>query len=647
MRKKISLLAALLLPALVMAKSYQVTSPDGKVKIDVETGDGTTWAVSYDGKQVLHPSALAMKFGNGVTAGARPKVNSAKTASVDQTLRPVVRQKSETVADRYIELTLRTADRYSMVFRAYDDGAAYRFVTDFKADSVTVEEETVELDFGADYPTLFPKEESIYTHQERLYQRRNLSKIKEGEFCSPPMIVTVGEIRVLPTEADLESYGGLYLQKGNGNKLKGLFAHYPLETKQESDRDVVVTRYADYIAKTAGKRSYPWRTLIIAADDARLPESQMIYKLASEGRVADVSWIKPGKVAWDWWNKNNIKGVDFRAGVNNDTYKYYIDFAAKHGLEYVILDEGWYELEDIMKQADGIDVAELCRYGKAKGVGVILWTTWKALEEKEDEAIAQFADWGVAGMKIDFMQRDDQPMVEFYYRIADKAAKNKMLVDYHGSYKPTGLQRTYPNVISFEGVKGMENMKWSKIPDANHNTTLPFTRMVAGPMDYTPGAMRNYTPEEYYPMFARAGSLTTRCHQLGLYVIFESPLQMLADAPSNYEREPETMEFLEAVPSVWDETKVLKGEVGEYIVTARRSGEKWFIGALTNRNAREVEVPLDFLPEGSYTLQSWEDGINADQNAEDFRQRSRRVTPKETLKLTLAPSGGYVAILSK
>jgi alpha-glucosidase len=410
---------------------------------------------------------------------------------------------------------------------------------------------------------------------------------------------------------------------------------------------VVPVKYAGYIAELQGPKSFPWRAMVISDEDKQLVESELIYKLASDNVIENPEWIKPGKVAWDWWNALNVYGVDFESGVNNATYKYYIDFASEYGLEYIILDEGWYHLDDIMNVVDEIDVQELVDYGKERNVDVILWVVWKALDDKLTEALDQFEKWGVKGIKIDFMQRDDQWMVNFYEKIARECAQRKLLVDYHGAYKPAGLERKYPNVISSEGVKGLENAKWSEQPDPELNVTLPFIRMVAGPMDYTPGAMINATKENFRDVFNSPMSPGTRCHQLAMYVVFESPLQMLADNPSNYYREPEAMKFLKEVPSVWDETRVLEAKVGDYILIARRSGETWFVGAMTDWSPRSIELNLNFLEEGNYSLQLWQDGINASKYAADFKMDTKNVSNNSKIKIEMAPGGGWAAIITK
>ncbi len=553
-----------------------------------------------------------------------------------------------TIDDKYNQLTL-SFKGYNLQFRAYDEGVAYRWEVD-KKEPFKVNGEQATFNFPADYNVWFPEEESFYTHQERVYQVVKLSDITPSRMGSTGLLVDCGNnVKVYISESDLIDYAGMYLKGSaeNKNALVGTFPGVVLETEQNNDRNVIPVKYADYIADCDGARTFPWRAMIISDKDADLVQSEMIYKLAPENVLENTGWIKPGKVAWDWWNANNVYGVDFESGINNETYKYYIDFAAKYGLDYIILDEGWYHLDNIMNVVDDIDVKELVDYGKEKNVGVILWVVWKALDDKLEEALDQFQEWGVKGIKIDFMQRDDQWMVNFYEKIARECAERQMLVDYHGAYKPAGLRRKYPNVITREGVKGMENNKWDSVPNPEHNLTLPFIRMVAGPMDFTPGAMLNANRTNFNSVFTEPMSLGTRCHQLGMYVVFESPLQMLSDNPSNYYREPEAMEFLKAVPTVWDDTKVLDAKVSDYILVARRSGDKWFVGAMTDWTPRTLELDLGILDAGNYTLQIWKDGVNAAKHAADFKQEEMNVTNTSKVKIDMAPGGGWVGIITK
>ncbi|MBU2903903.1 glycoside hydrolase family 97 protein [Arenibacter algicola] len=630
------------------AQEYTVESPSGRIKVKVSVEKAITYSVFLNGTEIIVPSIIAMELTDGTIFGKNARVRKTTLISSSKELSPVVQRKYAKIKDEYTQLTFLFKG-YSLQFRVYDEGIAYRWISAKKGE-YKVKNEISSFVFPADHNLWFPEEESMYTHQEREYLRETLSKIGTDRFASTGLLIDCGNgVKTYISESNLMDYPGMFLRGSDKdqNALVGKYAGVVLEEEEIGDRDLKPTKYADYIAECNGPREFPWRAILISENDADLVLSELIYKLAPETKIDNTDWIKPGKVAWDWWNANNIYGVDFEAGVNTQTYKYYIDFASKYGLEYVILDEGWYVLSDIMKLEKNIDIKEIIDYGKEKNVGVILWVAWKAFYDKMDEALDQFQAWGAKGIKIDFMQRDDQWMVNFYEKIAAECAGHKLLVDYHGAYKPSGLDRAYPNVISYEGVKGLENSKWSKIPDPEHNVTLPFIRMVAGSMDFTPGAMINKNKNNFRMVFTEPMSLGTRCHQLAMYTIFESPLQMLADNPSNYYGEPECMEFLSAVPSVWDDTKVLEAKVSDYIAVARRSGESWFMGAMTDWNARTLTLNLDFLDDGTYTMKIWKDGINADKHASDFSQETIEVTRSSKVNVQMAPGGGWAAILSK
>lgn len=628
--------------AAMFAENYTVKSPDERILVNVETGATTTYSVTFNGKTILNPSPLSMTFDNGVVIGRNMKVKDVQHRTEDQMLTPVVRQKSDKIRDHYNEMVLN-ADQYKLYFRVYNDGLAYRFHTDF-ADSLKVISEEVDYCFPEDYNTLFPEERTILSAQQPLFKPMKLSEIGTDRFCSTPVLIKVDDqARIFISESDLESYPGMFLKKQGKYELAGKFAAYSLEEEKTDDRQIFPTKRADYIARVNGTRNYPWRAMIVAENDANLVTNQLIYKLAPESQ-GDFSWVKPGKIAWDWYNALILTGVDFKCGVNNDTYKYYIDFASKYGIEYVVLDDGWSEAWDVTKTVPEIDMEELVAYGKKKNVGLILWVSWAPFREKLDEAFALFSKWGIKGIKMDFMNRDDQAMVDFYYTVARKAAAHRMLVDFHGAYKPTGWLRTFPNVLSSEGVAGLENHKWGGFVTPEHNVTLPFTRMVAGPMDYTPGAMINFHEKDHKVWFNLPASIGTRCHQLGMYVVYESPLQMLADSPSNYYREEKCMEFLSQVPVVWDETRVLKASVGEYIVVARRSGNTWFIGGMVGKKGQKFDITLDFI-KGNKTLTCWEDGVNVDLQAQDFACRTKKVKQGDTITISMYDGGGYVAII--
>ncbi|MEZ4999573.1 MAG: glycoside hydrolase family 97 catalytic domain-containing protein [Bacteroidales bacterium] len=523
---------------------------------------------------------------------------------------------------------------------------AYAFETAYKGNVIVLNEKS-ELFFPEGTTSWYPLESSFMSHNERSFIRTSLDTIGNSHLASLPLLVKSNGVNIVVTESGLEDYPGMWIRGAGSNALSAVFPYYPAEELLARDRDLKVTERTDFIAEASGSRRFPWRVFVISESDAGLVESNLTYLLADTCRLEDTSWIRPGKVAWDWWNANNIYGVDFRAGLNTKTYKYYIDCASDNGIEYVILDEGWYRLGDLMSVSPGFDIAEICRYAESKNVGIILWVVWKTFDDQMDRALAQFSEWGVKGVKVDFMQRDDQKMVQFYYRAAEKAASYRMLVDFHGSYKPSGLRRVWPNVITREGVKGLEHNKWESDVTPEHDVTLPFTRMVAGPMDYTPGAMVNLDENNFKPMFSRPASQGTRVHQLALYVVYESPLQMMADSPSNYMREQECTDFISAVPTVWDETVVLDGRIGEYISIARRKGNTWYLAVLGGRDAREMSVDLKFLGESEYSATVFSDGINSDRYAGDYTRREETFTGGGVLKVRLAPGGGWAARIEK
>ena len=626
------------------AQPLTVASPNGALVVTIGTAGQITWAVSSGGRELVRPSRLAMTLAGGRILGASPVVTGTTTRSADETLRPVVRVKRAAVRDRFNERRIDFAGDFSLIVRAYDDGVAYRFVTRLPGE-VTVENEDATLVFPGDYTVWFPEEASLLSHQERLYKKVKISEITAGRFSSLPALVEIpAGPKVAITEADLVDYPGMDLTSGaEPNSVRGLFPAYPAKVALQRDRDEQVVERAAYIARTRGTRDFPWRVLVVADRDTVLLDTDIVYRLASETTMADTSWIRPGKVAWDWWNANNIFGVPFTAGINTDTYKHYIDFAAEHGIDYVILDEGWYKLGDLLAVSPGVNMDALAAYAKQKNVGLILWVIWKTLDLQMEPALDQFVKWGVKGIKVDFMQREDQWMVNYYERVAREAARRRLLVDFHGAYKPTGLYRTWPNVLTSEGVLGLEQSKWGTDASPDNAVTFPFMRMLAGPVDYTPGAMMNAIKADFKPMYSRPGSQGTRCQQLAMYVVYESPLQMLADSPSNYRREPESLAFLAAVPTVWDETKVLSAAVGEHILVARRTGREWYVGAMTNWAARDLEVDLSFLGSGRFTADIYRDGPNAHRAAVDYARETREVSAGDRLKIHLAPGGGWVA----
>ena len=623
--------------------SYDLRSPDGRIEVRIRTAGQLRYDLVLKGQAVLENCTLSLDVEHR-KLGVEPQVVEAKPTSHDEVLEPVVRQKFAKIRDHYNELRLRMEDGYSVVFRAYNEGAAYRFETSLREDKAKVYGEEAAFNFASDFVVYYPQEDSFYSHNERKYLPQHLSEIAPQFIATLPAVVDVGGgAKLAIAESDLDDYPGLWLRGTGGNGLAATFPAYPLQLVQTSDRDYKPVQTADYIAETTGRRTFPWRVIGIADHDADLLTNDIVYLLERPSQFQDTSWIKPGKVAWDWWNDWNIDGVDFRAGINTKTYEYYVDFAAKYAIPYIILDDGWYKLGNLLEVTPELNMQELIDYAKQKNVGIILWASWKTLDDQLIPALDQFQKWGVKGIKVDFMQRSDQLMIDYFYRVCREAAKRHMLVDYHGDQKPAVMMRTWPNLINTEGVRGMEWSKWSAESEPKHNVTLPFTRMFLGPMDYTPGAMRNATRSTFRPINSQPMAMGTRCHQLAMYVVYEAPLQMLSDSPSNYLREPEIMEFLGRVPTQWDDTKVLDAKIAEYVVVARRNGKDWYIGAMGDWTPHALDIDLSFLPDGNFTMEAYQDGVNADRNASDYKKTTTQVNRNTKLKLELASGGGWAA----
>ncbi len=642
-------------------KIYKLAAPDGKLVVTVSVDDAIRWSVEDEGRTVLAPSQIAMQIGENETWGLDPRVRKALTAKVDATIPSPLYKKAE-VEDEYSSLTLQFQGDYAVEFRAYDDAAAYRFVSTRKGD-YTVKNEVAEFAFDGDNDVYCSYvrgnknksiEQQYYNSFENFYEIEPMSRMGANRLMFLPVLVDLGDRKVCITESDLMSYPGMYLYNPDGSTaLKGNYAPVPDEIKQGGHNMLqgeVQTR-KPYIAEVSGARSFPWRICIVAHDDAELLDNDMVFRLSHPNVIGDTSWIKPGKVAWEWWNDWGLFGVDFKPGVNNRTYEYYIDFAARNGIEYVILDEGWNvnKKADLMQVIPEIDIKHLVDYGKERGVGIVLWGGYWAVDRDMENVFKYYSDLGVKGFKIDFMDRDDQKMVDFYERAAATAAKYNLMCDFHGAYKPCGLSRKYPNVVNYEGVNGLEQMKWSdkSLDQVTYDVTIPFIRMVAGPMDYTQGAMSNSQKAGYRASNSEPQSQGTRCRQLAMYVIFEAPFNMLCDSPTNYEREPECTQFIAEIPTVWDQTVALDGKVGQYAVLARRAGDDWYVGGMTDWNARETEVDLSFLPDGDYRMTIIKDGVNADKIARDFAIESDNVDNTKKIKIRMARGGGFAMKLAR
>lgn len=637
------------------AESFSLKSPDGKLSAIITPGDSLTYSLSYDGVEVMQPSTIGLRLTNGTKVGwgSRPKVKDRK--SVDGKMKSPVYRASE-IPEKYNELTLKLSGDWDVVFRVYDDGVAYRFVSHRKA-PFEIAEETARFRFPADAHTLTPYanvapgatfERQFNNSFENTYTAAPISALDPQRLIILPMTVQPTEdVKVLITESALENYPGMFLNtKATPGTLNAIFAPYPKRRTQggHNNLQMMVDEREDYIAKVDHPRGLPWRIAVVAPDDATLASTNLSYLLGEPSRLDDTSWIKPGKVAWDWWNNWNIYGVPFKSGVNNDTYKEYIDFASRNGIEYVILDEGWAVnmKADLMEVVPEINLPELVAYADSKGVGLILWAGYHAFDRDMEKVVKHYADMGIKGFKVDFMDHDDQLITDFNYRAAETCARHKMLLDLHGTSKPAGLNRTWPNVVNFEGVHGLENMKWAspEVDQVTYDVQIPFIRQAAGPMDYTQGAMRNATKRDYAPIYDDPMSQGTRCRQLALYMVLDSPLNMMCDTPMAYEDNQECTTFIAGIPTVWDETRILDGKVGEYIITARRKGDIWYVGGLTNWTPRDIVVDLSFL--GPHrNMELFADGVNADRNARDYQKLTATTDSEGKLKVHLAPGGGF------
>ena len=633
------------------SKSFTLSSTDGNIQLRITASGKLQWSVMYQSQTIILPSDISLTLQDGQILGVNPDITNSKTDKIHAKIY-ALNYKKDTVQDNCTQLTINCKGDFGIIFRAYNDGIAYRFFTT-KKDSIIIKSEEANFNFADDDSAFIPYSNDPHNKDkyqcsfENTYQHIRLSQfVKDTVAFAPVLVELPNDKKAVITEADLEEYPGMFLTNGrSGNGLRGDFAPYVLAQLQNERNPVqaLVTKRAAFIAKTRGMRSFPWRVVVISSNDKDLLNNDMVFRLASPSRVDDVSWIKPGKVAWDWWNDWNISHVDFRAGVNTETYKYYADFASANHIDYILLDEGWSDDRDIMKIVPDINLKEIIDYAAKKNVGVWLWMGSYPLDQKIEEAFSTYSKLGVKGFKIDFMDRDDQNMVQYYYRVARTAATHRIMIDFHGAYKPTGLQRTYPNIVNVEGVHGMEQLKWSNPDMPKFDVTIPFIRMIAGPMDYTPGAMRNGTKQNFRPIFSQPMSQGTRCHQLAMYIMYEAPFEMLSDNPTIYMREQESVNFIASIPTTFNETIALDGKVSDYAIVARRKGNTWYVGAMSNWNARDATIDLSFLPGGNYEAEIFEDGINADRDATDYKRGLQKVSSNDKLKVHLSSGGGWAA----
>ncbi len=646
MRKICLLCVALVLCSVVAAaeKTVSVKSPDGQVKVNVTLSDRIYYDVESHGEMLLQKSTLGLELGNAFL-GQKPALRSTKAESVNETVTPVFPLKCKTVENRYNQLTLTMKGGYAVQWRVYDDGVAYRILTTLR-DSVEILSEDATLRLPQECKLVLQQARSFKTSCEEPYSIVVSSEWQRSDKMSElPVVICTPKQKILFSEFSLFSYPGMFLCGNGDNTLCAVHPRQPLAFGDDGDRSVKFLREAHYIARTAGTREYPWRYMFITQDDRQLACNLMPMRLAPKCAIDDVSWIRPGKTTWEWWNGSIPYGedVNFESGLNLETYKYFADFGAKHGLEYILMDEGWARsTRDPFTPNPDIDLHELIKYTQQKGTGIILWLTWLTVE-KNMSLFETFEKWGIKGVKIDFMDRQDQWMVDFYERVAREAAKHHIFVDFHGAYHPSGLEYKYPNVLSFEGVRGMEQMGGC-VPD--NSVYLPFIRNAVGPMDYTPGAMLSIQPNVYVCRRPNSTSPGTRAYQMALYVLFESHLQMMADNPTLYNMWPDCTAFMAGMPVNWDDTKVLAAEFGEYVVTAKRRGDVWYIGGITNHNKRDVKIDLSFLADGkTYSMTSFSDGINANRQAMDYRRNESKVNKQTVLDIHMARNGGFAAVL--
>lgn len=630
-------------------KKYVLSSPDGTLKVEISAGNELAYQVMHGNDTILSHSNIGLVLENGTIVGKTPRITGERRRKIKDNIESPFYRFKEFVATGN-ELDLKLKGGFGIIFRAYNEGVAYRFYTTQSSD-IIIKEEQAEFNFKEDYTAYLPyttnDKKPMAMAYQNVYDITPLSKA-QPKLAFLPVTVDCGSVKLTLLESDLEAYPGMFVQSQQGKYgLKGVFAPYPAKTdfypwrKQE-----YVTETTDFISRSRGFRSYPWRVLAITEKDTDMPVNNLVYALASPNRIGDTSWIKTGKVAWDWWNDWNLKGVPFKAGINMDTYKYYIDFASRNGLEFIVLDEGWYDPKsgDMLTVIPELDLPELIAYGKSKGVEIVLWTVFNVLDSQLEAACKKYADMGIKGFKVDFLDRDDQTAVEMVYRIAEMTARYKLTLDLHGIYKPTGINRTYPHIINFESVFGMEEVKWTDIKNNMplYDVTFPYIRMMAGPVDYTPGAMRNATKADWRAMYYTPASMGTRCHQLAAYIVHDSPFTMLCDAPTNYLNEQECVDFIASLPVEVDSTFIASGELGKYIVTVRKKDVNWYIGGMTNWDERDVQLDFSFLPEGvSYTAVLFKDGVNANKQAEDYRKETIRIDKDSRLTLHLASGGGF------
>lgn len=652
---KLILLLVLLSVNVYAADTLSVSSPNKKTTVTITLSWQLNYSIAYGQTPLLLPSAIDLLLANGKSLNADLRLAKSFVRSVSETIVVPVAYQRKMINDQYTELTLQFKQSFSVVFRVYDDGVAYRIVTRFK-DSITVKNEVASFSFPKGKKAFIPliqaggERDRFHTSFEVLYPSKSIDSLGEADLAYTPLLTgTENEMKVAVTESDLEDYPGMFLSGTNGSALQGVFAPYPLreELTHGEFPQAVVHERAGYIARTKGSRSFPWRVLLIAANDKDLPANDLVYRLGAPSRVPDASWINPGKGTDEWIINTNLFNVPFKSGVNTDTYKYYIDFAKRFGFQRIMMDAGWSNNSDLFQLNPAINMDTITAYAKSNGIKISMWTLASTLNRQLDSALDRFNRWGVDFIMTDFMDRDDQKMVAFYHRVAKACADHKLMIMFHGAFAPKGLNRTYPNVMTTEGLLGSEYNIWSNLPTPEHDLILPFTRMLGGPFDYEPGLLNNATEAQFRSVEGMPMSQGTRCHQLAMFVVYDNPVQFFSGNPSQGWKEPQFMELLGSIPTAWDETEILKAKVSDYIITARKKGNDWYIAGMTDWTPREFTLAFDFLEAGPYKAVLCSDGVNADKFAADYSIIDFDVDKTTARKIKMAPGGGFLLKLMK
>lgn len=635
-------------------QQFQLASPDKTIQLSVQTNDQLTYSVFVDDKRIIDSSLIDMLLVNGIALSNNLKIKSTRTRSANEMIVAQVPVSKKYIPDVYNELAINFKNNFSVIFRAYNDGVAYRITTSFK-DSIIVQNEIAQFNFTNEahaWTPIIHKRDNVdvyHTSFEELYPYNTLDSLSNNDYIFNPVLINTNDIKVAITESDLDDYPGMFLKGNSSNSLIADFAPYPLEEKMvDGDYpEMNVSKRANFIAKTNGTRNFPWRVLMIARKDKELPANDIVYRLASPTKIADASWIHPGKCTDEWIIDVNFFNVPFRSGVNTASYKYYIDFAKRFGFDRIMMDAGWSNTKDLFDINPNINMDTIAAYAKQQGIKLSMWTLSMTLDRQLDSALKQFQKWGVDFIMTDFIDRDDQPTVNFYKRIAEACANAHLMIMFHGAYPPKGFNRTYPNNITREGVLGSEYNAWSDKVTASHDCIIPFTRMLAGPLDYEPGLLDNATPQQFRAIWGKVMSQTTRCQQLAMFVVYDDPLPIFSGNPSQGYLEPKFMELLGCIPAGWDTTIILDAKVGNYIITARRKNNDWYIAGITDSSARDININLSFLSDGNYDATICKDGINADRNAMDYAIDEKTLSANNNLQLHLAPAGGFLVRLKK